>query len=142
MVYYSYLTLLRLLVDNSSTGYSHKGPCISPLTKSGVRFWFDLLSSGSDLEVHDDLKFAQTHHWTKRIWSCAPEHKQPVLDLNGVITVLGKFSSWDQAQPKGAGNLVYHSTIFQGLFAPFLFIDQSEHRKCEWLDSYCEGGML
>ena len=41
-----------------------------------------------------------------------------------------------------AGNLAYRSTIFQGLFAAFLFIDESEHCKCEEVDMYREGGML
>ena len=36
---------------------------------------------------------------------------------------------------KGAVNLVYRSTIIEGIFIAFLFADQSEHRKCEGVDA-------
>ena len=77
------------------------------------------LLSGSDLEIHNKLKFAQTHH----CWSCASEHKQPVLDINGVITLLREFPSWDLAQlSERASDSVYRSAIFQGLFIAFLLL--------------------
>ena len=47
--------------------------------------------------AHNVLKCAQTHHWTKSIWLGATVHKQPLLDLNEGVTVLGEFSSWDRA---------------------------------------------
>ena len=39
----------------------------------------------------------------KCIWSVATVHQHPALDLNDVITVLMKFTSWDRAQAQRAG---------------------------------------
>ena len=65
----------------------------------GLHLVVDLLCfSRSDLEVHNELKFAQTHHWTNSTCPCATIHKQPLLDLNEVITGLREFSSRDLAQ--------------------------------------------
>ena len=46
-----------------------------------------------DLLWFNVLRFALTHLGMKSVWSGATVHKQPVLDLNGVITVVRELSS-------------------------------------------------
>ena len=69
---------------------------------SGFLLVIDLVCSSIDSRVQR-AQICQMHHGMKSIWSGATVYKQPVLDLNGVVAVLPKFTSWNRAQPQRAG---------------------------------------